>query len=467
MSIRIPQTAFRIQGTDINALVFKPNETLTADRTLSIIVNNADRSLTISGNATISGTNTGDQTISDATVTFTDITTNNSSTSNHGFLKKLDNNAAHFMDGQGNWSTPTAAAAWGSITGTLSSQSDLNTALGGKAASGANTDITSVRLDQTGLVVKSIDASNALVLKPNESLTADRTLNIIVSNADRTLTISASTTLSGGTHSGTNTGDQTITLSGDISGTGTGAITTTIGAAVVTNAMLAGSIAASKLIGTDIATIGTITAGSLTSAVKFKDGTDTTKTLTFNLSGMTTAKDLTLSSVQTTTQILTIPNITGGDTIVTTGLAQSITGQKTLTAPVLGVATGTSVAVTGLVTSSGTAGIGYATGAGGTVSQTGNKGTSVTINKICGQITTQNTNLAAAAEQSFVVTNSTVAATDVVVLSIASGGTAGSYLLTVSAVASGSFTISMSNVSTSTLGEALVINFAVIKAVTS
>lgn len=46
---------------------------------------------------------------------------------------------------------------------------------------------------------------------------------------------------------GTNTGDQTITLSGDISGTGTTGITTVIGAGKVTNAMLAGSIAYSKL----------------------------------------------------------------------------------------------------------------------------------------------------------------------------------------------------------------------------
>ncbi|MEI9944971.1 MAG: hypothetical protein WDN26_12240 [Chitinophagaceae bacterium] len=56
--------------------------------------------------------------------------------------------------------------------------------------------------------------------------------------------------------------NQTITLSGDVSGSGTTAITTTIGALKVTNAMLAGSIASSKLIGTDIATVGTITSGT-------------------------------------------------------------------------------------------------------------------------------------------------------------------------------------------------------------
>lgn len=57
------------------------------------------------------------------------------------------------------------------------------------------------------------------------------------------------------------TGNQTITLSGNVTGSGTTAITTTIASGVVTNAMLAGSIAASKLVGTDISTVGTITSG--------------------------------------------------------------------------------------------------------------------------------------------------------------------------------------------------------------
>lgn len=68
---------------------------------------------------TSSGTNTGDQTISDATITFSDITTNNASTSNHGFLKKLDNTATHYMDGTGNWSTPPAGGYSSVATNTI------------------------------------------------------------------------------------------------------------------------------------------------------------------------------------------------------------------------------------------------------------------------------------------------------------------------------------------------------------
>lgn len=47
--------------------------------------------------------------------------------------------------------------------------------------------------------------------------------------------------------SGTNSGDQTITLTGDITGSGTGSFATAIGSGKVTNTMLAGSIAYSKL----------------------------------------------------------------------------------------------------------------------------------------------------------------------------------------------------------------------------
>jgi hypothetical protein len=112
-----------------------------------------------------------------------------------------------------------------------------------------------------------------------------------------------------------------------------------------------------------------------------------------------------------------------------------------------------------------TGSIGYGSGVGGTVTQATSKTTGVTLNKLCGAITTNNAALAAAAEAKFTVTNSTVAATDVVVVSIKSGGTSGSYVISVSAVGAGSFDITISNVSAGSLSEALVINYSVIKAV--
>lgn len=137
---------------------------------------------------------------------------------------------------------------------------------------------------------------------------------------------------------------------------------------------------------------------------------------------------------------------------------------STLTTPVIGVATGISLAVTGLLTSSGTAGIGYATGAGGTVTQATSKSTGVTLNKITGQITMNGASLANNGLVSFVVTNSTVGANDVIILNHHSVGTGGGYFLNPQPAA-GSFTINVKNISGGALVEAPVISFAVIKSV--
>ena len=109
---------------------------------------------------------------------------------------------------------------------------------------------------------------------------------------------------------------------------------------------------------------------------------------------------------------------------------------------------------------------GYITGEGGTVTQATSKSTAVTLNKKCGTVTLNNAALAADAIVSFTLTNSTIAATDVVVLNHSSGGTAGKYALNAAAGA-GSAVITVTNISAGSLSEAIVIRFAVIKAVTA
>ena len=106
---------------------------------------------------------------------------------------------------------------------------------------------------------------------------------------------------------------------------------------------------------------------------------------------------------------------------------------------------------------------GYITGEGGTVAQATSKATAVTLNKKCGQITMHNASLAADTTVTFVVTNSTIAATYLLVLNHVSGGTAGSYLLNAQAAA-GSASINVRNITAGLLSEAIVIGFAVIKA---
>lgn len=111
---------------------------------------------------------------------------------------------------------------------------------------------------------------------------------------------------------------------------------------------------------------------------------------------------------------------------------------------------------------------GYATGTGGTVTQLTSKSTAVTLNKLSGQITTNNATLNRNTGVSFTLTNSFITATDVLIVNIASGATANSYTATIDAVAAGSCSIHLHNHTTGTdLSEAVVLNFIVIKGVTS
>lgn len=48
----------------------------------------------------------GGAAVDDATISTTDITTNNASTTKHGWLKKLSNISTEYMSGTGVWSTP-------------------------------------------------------------------------------------------------------------------------------------------------------------------------------------------------------------------------------------------------------------------------------------------------------------------------------------------------------------------------
>jgi len=97
----------------------------------------------------------------------------------------------------------------------------------------------------------------------------------------------------------------------------------------------------------------------------------------------------------------------------------------------------------------------------------------VTINALSGTITTNTASLAAQASAEFTVTNSLVAIGDVVVVSQQSGssnvaGVAGTTHVHVVTVAAGSFIISVDNNSTTTADTgAILINFAVIKAVSA
>jgi hypothetical protein len=138
----------------------------------------------------------------------------------------------------------------------------------------------------------------------------------------------------------------------------------------------------------------------------------------------------------------------------------------TLVTPVIGAATGTSLSTTGNQVISGTGKQGYATGAGGVVTQLTSKATGVTLSKSTGQITLDAAALAASTTVSFTLTNTVIEAGDILIMNHISGGTAGSYLLNAQSAA-GSASINVRNISLGSLSEAIVIAFAVIKAVSA
>lgn len=178
------------------------------------------------------------------------------------------------------------------------------------------------------------------------------------------------------------------------------------------------------------------------------------------------------------TPVITNPTVSTGTftspTLVTPALGTVASGNisactstsMVLTTPVIGAAIGTSLSTTGNQVISSTGKHGYATGSGGTITQGTSKATGVTLSKSTGQITLDGAALAASTTVSFTLTNTVIEAGDILIMNHISGGTAGSYLLNAQSAA-GSASINVRNISLGSLSEAIVIAFAVIKAVTA
>jgi hypothetical protein len=106
----------------------------------------------------------------------------------------------------------------------------------------------------------------------------------------------------------------------------------------------------------------------------------------------------------------------------------------------------------------------YTSANNSTVTQATSKSTGVTCNGRTGQITTNNAALAGGRSVTFTVTNNQIVSNkDVVIVNIASGATIDTYQVGATAVTPGSFNITVSNVSSTSQSDALVINFAIIR----
>jgi hypothetical protein len=123
--------------------------------------------------------------------------------------------------------------------------------------------------------------------------------------------------------------------------------------------------------------------------------------------------------------------------------------------------TGTLTASGALLSAGATSGVGYSAGAGGAVTQATSRTTGVTLNKMSGAITLFSA-AGSTTAATFTVTNSAVAATDLVVINQKSG--TDKYITKVTAVAAGSFNVTFFTTGGTTT-EQPVFSFAVIKAV--
>ena len=147
------------------------------------------------------------------------------STTKKGAVPATGTPTGKYLKDDGTWaSLPGGSATWGAITGTLSSQTDLQTALDGKVDENAaiiGATKTKITYDAKGLVTAGTDATTADI--------ADSTDKRYVTEAEKTKLASTS---------GTNTGDQTITLTGDVTGSGTGSFAASIANNAVTLAKI-------------------------------------------------------------------------------------------------------------------------------------------------------------------------------------------------------------------------------------
>jgi hypothetical protein len=110
--------------------------------------------------------------------------------------------------------------------------------------------------------------------------------------------------------------------------------------------------------------------------------------------------------------------------------------------------------------------LGYTAAAQGTVTQLTDKSTAVTLNRSAGRITMNNASLATATNATFTFNNSLISANDTVILTISGGqATPGSYNVFANALAAGSVSITLRNISGGSLSEAIVVNFALIHCV--
>jgi hypothetical protein len=298
------------------------------------------------------------------------------------------------------------------------------------------TSFVNITVSGTAVFATTLSVAGHVTLEGVTSSGATGTGNIVFATAPTLSSPTFTTPVLGTPSSGTLTNCSGLPLSSGISGFGSN-VATALAVAV-------GSAGAPVING---GVLGTPSSGVLTNCTGLP--------ISSGVSGLGTGISTFLSLPTSANLASAVSDETGSGALV-------FANTPTLVTPNIGAATGTSLAATGLIrSSSSSAGIGYATGAGSTVTQGTSRTTGVTIDAVSGAITLFSA-AGSATPASFTVTNSAVAATDVIIVNQKSG--TDKYIIAVTAVAAGSFQIT-SYTTGGTTTEQPVFNFAVIKAV--
>lgn len=239
-------------------------------------------------------------------------------------------------------------------------------------------------------------------------------------------------TFTSGTYTLTGAAGKTFTFSNTLTLAGTDGTTLTFPA---TSATIARTDVGQTFTGTNafgVITVTTVNGNSFPVGTYTLSG-NAGKTLSFSNS-------LTLAGTDGT--VMTFPGTSA--TVARTDAGQTFTGTQIAGALLANTASG---------------GVGYTTGAGGAVTQLTNRATGVTINTPTGAITLFNA-AGSATASFFNVSNSSVAATDIVHLSVKSASN--NYIVFVTTTSAGGFQIGFFTTG-GTAADSPVFNFAVIK----
>ena len=193
-------------GDVTSALTFTPYSASNPSGYIS-----GNQTITLSGDATGSGTTA----ISVTIPTFTSTT--------KGEVPASGGGTTNFLRADGTWASPGGGVlSFNTRTGAVTlSSSDVTSALGYTPGTGSGT-VTSVAASGT----QGVSVSGS-------PITGTGTLTIGL-GAISPSSVAATGTVTGSNLSGTNTGDQTITLTGDVTGSGTGSFSTTLANTAVT-----------------------------------------------------------------------------------------------------------------------------------------------------------------------------------------------------------------------------------------